>query len=217
MARKEFYNLAPPWKDQPVLYGDPSLKYNYRWAEWAENMDFEQITCPLYPLDHVRAGKRIGDLNVVLPSPKVPDLLWTQYSECLMTENVRSMFEDAGFSGFEALPVTVTRVKFARKGTEYDIPALWELCAIGRGGDAHPDTGVVPIEESRCEACGYLRYSVPENGVIVDESQWDGSDFFAVNVLSNLILITERVKDLIIKEELKDCHILRSRDLRWDW
>jgi hypothetical protein len=97
-------------------------------------MGFEQITCPVND-DHYRAGRRIGDLHVILPSPRIPDMLWTQHSELIVTEDVRSAFEGAGFTGFETRPVTVEKVKYARKGSKLDIPPLWEIVVTGKGGN----------------------------------------------------------------------------------
>ncbi len=215
MKRNDFFNISPPHKDPPLVYGDPDKRYE-RDASiyWAEGMDFEQITCPVNE-DHYRAGERVGDLHVILPSPKVRDLMWTQYSELIVTDHVRSLFEDAGFTGFNVRPVTVEKVKYARKGSESDIPPLWEIEVTGKGGNAHPDSGIYPIEASRCEVCKYLRFSSYRNGIIVDGDEWDGSDFFTVNGYPRVWLITERVKDLIMDKGLVDCHIKKARDLEW--
>lgn len=209
---KEFYHLTYPSVRDP-LYGDPDWYETIRHAEWTEDMDFEQLTCPLHPEKHMRAGDRIGDLHVVLPSPNVPDFLWTWYSECIMTERVRTHLDDAGTTGYEARPVTVGKVKYARKGTTPDIPELWELSVTGRGGDAHPDSGIRVLKKSICEACGFVRHSSYRNGIIVDEKQWDGSDVFTVNGYPKLIIVSEKVKDIVVGNELVNCALVRSRDM----
>jgi hypothetical protein len=213
---REFYCLKSPLTLSPpeqFLYGDPEWYEVYRHAEWTEDMDFEQVTCPLEPRGHMRPGDRIGDLHVILPSPLVPDFLWTWYSEPIVTDHVRSLFEAAGFTGLRFGPVTVERVKYVRKGAKVEIPRLWELIVTGRGGDAHPASGIRLLYE--CPGCGLRKYSSFRNGIIVDEEQWDGSDFFTVNGYPRFILITEGVKDLIVENRLKNCAIVRSRDLKW--
>lgn len=209
---REFYHLTVPSAREP-LYGDPDWYEKFRHVEWAECMDFEQVTCPLHPKKHMRAGERIGDLRVVLPSPNVPDFLWTWYSECIMTERVRGIFEHAQITGYEARPVTVERVKYVRKGTKPEIPDLWELFVTGRGGDAHPDSGIHILEKSICEACGFVRHSSYRNGIIVDDEQWDGSDVSTVNGYPMLILVSDGVKDLIVENELVNCALVLSRDM----
>jgi len=67
-------------------------------------------------------------------------------------------------------------------GTD-SLPKVWELEVQGRGGNAHPDSGIRLLYV--CPECGYNVYSSFQNGIIVDESQWDGSDFFTINGYPN--------------------------------
>ncbi len=60
-----------------------------------------------------------------------------------------------------------------------------------------------------------VRYSSYQNGILVDEAQWDGSDFFTVNGYPKHILVTERVKDLIIAHRLTNCVLIPAEKLRW--
>ena len=93
MKRSQFIYLGPPFQNPPIVYGDLDLRYTYRSVDWAERMDLEQITCTV-TTDHYRSGKRIGDLHVILPSPRIHDIMWTYYCEFIVTEDVRSVFED---------------------------------------------------------------------------------------------------------------------------
>lgn len=209
-----FFRLALPGRmdDGEAVYGKASWERRYPRAEWSDVVHSEQIVCPVNP-GHRRGGERLGNLTVILGSPRIGDFVWTWYSECLMTERVRALFEEAGFTGFEAKPVTIERVKRVRRGQPVEIPTLWELVVTGKGGNAHPDSGIRVIYT--CEACGMVRYSSYQNGIIVDEAQWDGSDFFTVNGYPTHILVTERVKDLIVTNQLTNCALLPPHTLRW--
>jgi len=210
---KPFYELSAPYGDETYeLYGRPEWERIYRRAEWADSVKLESIICPLYP-GHRRAGRRLTDLTIILPSPRVGDFVWTWYSDCLITDWVLELFQRAGFTGFEVRPVTVERVKRLGKEGLEDIPRLWELVVTGRGGDARPESGIRVIY--RCEACGLVEYSSYRNGILVDEDQWDGSDFFTVNGYPKFILVTERVKDLIIAHRLTNCALIPAEKLRW--
>lgn len=209
----KFYLLEDP---QSLVYMEGEEVYRgkgrYGLAEWAASMNFDSITCPVNP-DHRRAGKRLTDLVVILPSPRVGDFVWTWYSECVMTDRVLNLFREAGLTGFEARPVVVQRVKRLGKYSVGDIPRLWELVVTGTGGDALPESGIRLIY--RCEGCGWEKYSSYQNDFLVDEAQWDGSDFFTVNGYPKHILVTERVKDVIVANQLTNCMLIPSENVRW--
>lgn len=208
-----FYNLH--WPDAelgPFSYGEAGWVSKFRPAEWSERVHLEGIKCPRFP-GHQRGGDRIGDLDVVLPSPRIGDFSWTWISECIITEPVLSSFRAAEFTGFDVRPVTVSRTKRVPKGTQVQIPTLWELVVTGRGGDAAPESGIRLFYQ--CDACGMKEYSSFRNGIIVDDAQWDGSDFFTVNGYPRFILVTERVADIIAANELTNCALVPSQELRW--
>jgi hypothetical protein len=59
------------------------------------------------------------------------------------------------------------------------------------------------------------RYSSYTNGIIVDEEEWDGSDFFTVDGYPMRIIVTERVKDLVVSAGLTNVLLIPSGNLRW--
>lgn len=214
---RAFYQLSDPdelrhYADKVYLYGRAEWANKFRPAEWADSVELERIVCPISP-GHRRAGKRLMDLTIILPSPKVGDFVWTWYSDCLITDRVLDLFRQVGLTGFNVRPVVVEKVKRLGKGRLEDIPKLWELVIMGKGGDARPESGIRVIY--RCEACGMVEYSSYQNGILVDEAQWDGSDFFTVNGYPKHILVTERVKDLIIAHRLTNCVLIPAEALRW--
>ncbi len=188
----KFYNL------------DSEDKY---YAEPAEGTDWESITCSVHE-DHRRAGKRIGDLRVDLPSSKVPHFIATILGDWIITDEVAKLFEGAGFTGYELKPVTVDKV---RRGNKQEVPQLWELIITGLGGDAHPKSGINLKYE--CSACGYSKYSGFTKGLYIDATQWDGSDFFYVWPLPKFVIVAERVKKYIESHKLKNCKFIPTEDL----
>jgi hypothetical protein len=175
-------------------------------------MELPSIRCPLHP-GHQRAGPRAMDLTVVLDSTRIGDFIWTWQSECLITKRTFGLFQDANLSGFELRPVTVERVKRLRQGSQLSIPTLFELKVTGRAGHAHRSSGVRVF--NRCDACGLVEYSSYKKGLIVDEAEWDGSDFVTVIGYPAMIMVTERVKEIIVTNELKPCTLTPSRKMRW--
>ena len=207
-----FYILQQPFLGEEYSsYGNPKWEKEFGRASWAAGVHLESIRCPVNP-GHQRPGKRIGDLIIVLPSEKAGDFVWSWHGDYLLTDRVLHIFQEAGFSGFTVKPVDV-RPK-TEKGKELSIlPTLWELVITGKGGDADPRSGIRLIYT--CPHCGMIRYSSFSNGIIVNEQSWDGSDFFTINGYHKFMLVTERVKNLIIENGLTNCALIPSQDLVW--
>lgn len=192
------------------IYGKPQWEARFRPAEWSHLVG---------GLSRGRLGLTIEeprfDLTIVLPSPRIGDFVWTWYNDCIVTESTLSLFTEAGFTGFSSRPVTVERVRGIgpKRKNKRSIPPLWELVIKGRGGDAHPDSGIRVIGKNG--KTGELRYSSFHDGILVDEANWDGSDFCTVNGYPKHILVTERVKELIVERQLTNCTLIPSHELRW--
>lgn len=160
-------------------------------------------------------GEPRVELTVMLPSAKVGDFVWTWYSDCIVTEVTLSLFRQAGFTGFEARHVTVEKIRrLSKKHREkVAIPPLWELLIKGKGGDAAPESGIHVLYE--IEDSETFRYSSFRNGIIVDEANWDSSDFFTINGYPKYMLVTEKVKEFIIGHQLTNCALIPSHKLEW--
>lgn len=192
---------------------------------WSDNVDVEGIKCPITST-HDRRGKRITDLDVLLTSKHIKDFMWTWINECLIQDNILSQFKDQGFSGFDVKPVSVG-IKF--KSKEYDpcddnpgiktkdavqieIPKLWELVITGWSGIAPPESGIRLWR--RCIMCGLLKYKGDTNPLLlIDEKQWDGSDFFMVWPYPRYIFITDRAAKFIKEKKLSGVRLQRIEDL----
>jgi tRNA uridine 5-carbamoylmethylation protein Kti12 len=161
-------------------------------------------------------GEPRKDLGIILPSSKVGDLVWTWYSDCVVTDTILSLFKESSFTGFEARPVIIEKIKGLSRGRRKEelVPPLWELLIRGKGGEAAPESGIYLFEY---EEAGEIKkaYSSFRNGVIVDKANWDGSDFFTINGYPKYILITERVKEFIIDQQLTNCALIPSDKLEW--
>lgn len=208
--KKVFYDLRHPGADRPhQVYGLSKWANKYSPAEWSQKVAGLSIG---------RIGLHIVcprvDLRVVLTSHKIGDFVWTWYGDCIVTETVLNLFREASFTGFAPHPVEIEKIKrLSRKQREeISIPPLWELVIKGKAGDAAPESGIHVIDQ---DEDGDLRYSSFRNGIIVDEANWDGSDFCTVNGYPSFILVTERVKDLIISHQLTNCALIPSHELEW--
>lgn len=170
------------------------MENDRNYAEWDSVMEFDQVTCPIKPDKHMRAGKRSSDLSVLLRGTQT-DIIRTWYYEFLLQSHVVDIFKKEGLTGFELKPV---KAKFKKK-SDQPIPQLWELVVTGWGGVA----GDVNLTY-KCEGCGMLRYTVPKD-MSKFVTEWDGSDFFVVWPLPKYVIVTQKVVDVIKKYNLKGC------------
>jgi len=93
---------------------------------------------------------------------------------------------------------------------------LWELIETGSAGKAHKDADI--RTEMYCEYCGLVKYTPTKKGIgiVVDEANWDGSDFFTITEYWKFVLVTEKVKKIIEENNLKGVVFTNLNELGWD-
>jgi len=173
-------------------------------VKYETGTDWEGIVCPVNE-GHQRAGNRIGPLRINIIDKRISDFYTTFLSEWIISDIVTSIFNKNKFTGYVVKPVIISNLQLPYR--------LWEFIICGKGGDADPASGIYLKYE--CKYCNHRRYSAFENGIIVDENNWDGSDFFTVNGYSRYILVTERVKVAIEENKLTGVKFVPSYALRW--
>lgn len=185
-----------------MIYYRLRRDFNIESIDYADDVKWTSIKCPINR-GHQRAGERVGHLKIKLNN-ETTDFMWTFLSECIILDKVVNYFKEVKFTGYELRPVEVVN----RQGKII----VWEFIVTGYGGIVDPRSGVYLKYE--CEACGLKQYSAYEHGVIIDEKQWDGSDFFRVTGAGG-IFITERVKDFIQEKQLTNAIMIPAHELKW--
>lgn len=194
------------------IYGEDVWRYKYPQIEWAgDNLIVDR--CPLHPEITDLSIHKIP-LTLHLNTLKLGDFVWTWYSDLLVTEQTKKIFEEEGFTGAEYYPVVIKKVR--RKAVtkvNLDLPVLYNL-RFNRKKlvKLHPDSGVVV--GAQCPLCG-MKWRTDYEYLIPDERFWGGEDFFGVEGWRKQIFITKRVADTIIKLNLKPCCIVPVREYRW--
>lgn len=184
-------------------------KYPDVWYSDADEFDpFTLVKCPKDP-DHQR-GERDFNVNlwVDIKKSKMGDFVPTVYSDWLITDRVAEIFKTYNLTGYKLNPV-----KVCNKELDFN---LWELVITGSAAKSHPDSGI--NLKSRCQYCGLTRYTPIKKGVgiIVNEATWDGSDFFTIIEYSKHVLVTEKVKEIIEKNDLKGVRLILPFELGRD-
>jgi hypothetical protein len=181
-----------------------------RLAEWDPDvMDIEQILCSADP-SHRRGGKRLTNLSVLLPRGIVQDFTWTWQGECLMKDRVVDLFQQEGFTGF-----SIKTVKARFKNGANEPPTLWELVRTGWGGLAKSESGITRTRY--CHECKSVRYSgVKDARQLIDELQWDGTDFFIVWPMPRFIFVSDRVASFVQKHRFTGVILKSAEELKQD-
>lgn len=169
-------------------------------------------------------------LPVLVTSRKLKDFVWTWNFNCLVQDRVLDLFRSLGFTGFEVLPIEA-RAKRRKPGADWDenvrafmeeqaasieIPRLWEIMVTGWGGIAPPESGIKFLGYKECCIKGVTgpSYSKLTNAhYLIDEKQWDGSDFFIVWPIAKYIFVSDRVAKIIKNNKLRGCKLEPSEAL----
>jgi hypothetical protein len=168
----------------------------------------KQRVCQIDP-GHNGAGARVGNLHLLIADNVLQDFMWTSYGNCLIEEKTRLLFLAEGFTGLQTAPVHLRY----EPPSERPLPILHELKLTGWGGVARPESGVRIIRN--CATCGLLEYSPFTNGeLILDQNQWEGTDFFMVWPMPLYVFITDRVATFIRAKGLSGAEILELRKMR---
>lgn len=176
---------------------------------WADDMGFENsIICPQYD-GHRRPGKRKSPLMIKFESPEIGDIMWTWFSECIISDRIANEISNAKFTGFRLEPVIVKDIKGANIN---DLPKLWELIITGKGGDVRDINGI-EIKKN-CNYCGHIQYTEFGKGLLIDENIWDGTDFFTVWPLPRYIIVTDRIREFFKEKKFESVKLTRLQELR---
>ena len=178
--------------------------FKYKDVKYAKGTDWEGIVCPKYK-SHQRPSDRIGELRIDITTKKISDFLTTFLSEWIVSDKVVDIFTNSNVTGYELKAVKIRNMELPYN--------LWEFIVTGKGGDAHPDSGIYLKKE--CKHCNMKIYSAYENGIIVNESNWEGKDIFTVTGYPRYILVTEKVKDIVEKNKLTGALFVPSHELKW--
>jgi len=147
---------------------------------------FRSIDCPVFP-GHARAKRNDSNLSIEIKRKKMGDFVSTVYSDWLITDKTAELFKKLKLTGYK-----LRNVNISNKIVPFE---LWEFIVVGKA-KIHSDSGVKELYH--CEHCDlFVRgTSCDSKGVIIDESTWDGSDFFSIEEKDTCVLVTEKVKKI---------------------
>ncbi|GKX66995.1 double-CXXCG motif protein [Inconstantimicrobium mannanitabidum] len=129
---------------------------------------------------------------------------------------MQKLLIEAEVTGF-VLKNIVVEGWYDSKGNNLDISFgdLKEMDITGRCGFLrHKDGRIV----EKCNECGAKDYEKQDevDGLSVNLAEWDKSDMFYFRNWKGAIIVTERVKEIVEKSNLKNINFLNIKDFRFD-
>ena len=196
---EEFWALRP--LESTDGYGRP-----LRW--FGSDCKFQKIFCPKFE-DHQRPGNRIGELSVLIKNRLIGDVLWTWYNECVIQDRLFKKLIDKKFTGYEIKKI---KTHFKNENNNADKLQFHEFVITGTAGDASAKSGVCLVDY--CKYCMDSEFSAPTNlSELIDEKEWDGSDFFIVWPLAKYIIVTSRVAKFFNEENINGARLIKVENL----
>ena len=144
------------------------------------------VNCPACGAIGIMPASNTGRLPVEILVRDVGylDDLEQASSTFLASRKMREAITSAGLTGIEFYDLVGYKLKRdTHKLQEVlrqarDVFQFQVLRFTGRSGSIGQKSGM--ILRKSCDKCGWREWTLPEHGYHVDESQWDGSDFFHV-------------------------------------
>lgn len=140
---------------------------------------------------------------------RIADFVWA-VTEILAVDQVKHAFEAEDVKGIEYLDVRVRIV-----GTQEKLRSkLWHL-SLHRAAHAAPAMRIVP--RSQCPGCGIVDYSTWDDGVVIDETTWDGSDMFRLHEDVVGIIVTEKIRRIVEQKGFTGVSLVPAEEAHDRW
>jgi hypothetical protein len=151
--------------DGTVFRFKPDVAERQR-MDYGKAMSFKIEICSGNP-DYAKSERRANPLRLVYTGDTATDVMWSQYSEPIVTPQVVTEVERSAIRGCYFLPVELENTLGDSSATD-----MLEMAICGWGGTAPKSSGVQVMEE--CSYCGrrvFSAYSRPE--LVFDSASWD--------------------------------------------
>jgi hypothetical protein len=154
-------------------------------------------------------ARQIQDISLELYGVTLLDFIWVDSPQIFVNWSLMNLLKQSGLSGFTFRnanivawwrddPATGEIVNWLERE---EAPPLYQLVILGKGGSILPQNQVQA--QSVCSECGAADYEFLTEGILVDQTQWDGSDIFTLNELG-WAFITERFLKSLVDNHIQN-------------
>jgi hypothetical protein len=135
----------------------------------------------------VGPGAEVGSPRGSLEAPVSEDFVHPFPGEAWVTKKVAELLDGANLQGLNLVEAELYNSQGVRAAAK-----LWAIVPTGQAWRVGSDVETLRV----CDLCG--RQGFPRPKVLaVDTERWDGTDFFNLDHNPNIVIVTERVRDLV--------------------
>lgn len=160
-------------------------------------------------------------LSSAKPS-KWGDFVWGAGFPLLISSRFKEIYEVEGLTGIEEFspPVDVVRIGTLKSGQFPTPPPTYHLIHVLWGGanQDDPASGLVH-ERPETITCPFCRVGVSwrkQDGVVIEEGSWNGSDIFKPRNAPVSFMVSERFKQAVEKYQLTNIWLIPSEHYAYD-
>lgn len=180
-------------------------------AIWVDETKDEIWECPCCGAIY---SKRLPNAKLYLKGKKAADYYYA--TNCnIISGKMQKLLLEAEITGFTLRDLDIQEW-YDKKGKKLDLPYddLKEIVITGRCGYLrHKDGRIV----DKCNLCGGKNYKKQGevNGLSVNLKEWDKSDMFYFKNWEGPIIVTEKVKEIVEKNKLKNIRFENIKDFKF--
>lgn len=207
---------------QFFLLQPDGLLFGTKWAYAEKAGEPTYANGPVCPVCGDPVGGKIWlppqEIRISSSKPaKWGDFLWGSFFPIMISGRARQLYEAEGLTGITSFepPAEVVRVGKRPSGDiPPELPDYYLVRIIWNGANLDD----VASEAVRYERdCSYHKGGVRQlRGVYFEEASWQGDDIFIARGLAGVVVISERMKDLIVENDLTNVTIIPAEEYAYD-
>ena len=147
-------------------------------------------------------GDILGKPKFELLEGTINDLMFPFPGQVIVTTDVATALQQSSLQGAELMPIEIVKAK--GNNSTYASP-LFELRVKGYGWRK----GVDESQLNSCPLCGRTQNPKWKGGLEpLDETRWDGTDFFNVDHNPNVVAITSKAKEFLEQHQFSNYRLI---------
>lgn len=210
-----------------VLKPDGGIRFGTKWA-YADQVDpvrqGDYDKCPVCG-SPVSALRWLPPHRIKLSSAKPEkwgDFLWGAGFDLMVSDRLRGIYEAQGLTGITTFypPAEIVRVGRGETGYLPSCLPVYHLIEVVWNGANQDDTasGVVHErpEKIKCSYCRVGASNRKQDGIIIEEGSWTGTDIFTPRGAPVRIMVSERFKQVVEAYGLKNAWLIPTEKYAYD-
>lgn len=166
-----------------------------------------------------RIIQQINDITIDIYGETLQNFVWIDDAQIIVDDMLSKLIQEADLDGLRFREVHIgawyqidpNANEFINTLNKSVPPKLFQLDVYGSGGSLLATNGA-NVKET-CRVCGLTVFE-PPRGIVVDETQWEGSDIFTMKEFPGIFLITDKFAQLLESYNIQNYRLIDSTNYR---